>query len=351
MKNTARLALVLTAGLLTAATRAAGPEGQAAPPRHYAVEPAIHVGGPGRWDYATVDPASHRLYVTRSTHTQAVDVRTGQVVLDVPGQRGSHGVVAVPAVGRGYVTDGKAGTIVVFDLKTGDVLGNVAAAADADGEVYDAGTNKVLATCGDAGKLAVIDAAADPKAARADTVDLGGKPEFLAADGKGTAYVCVNDKSEIAVVDLKALKVTARYPTGSGTKPTGLAIDVEHGRLFVGCRNQKLVVLGTADGKVLAELPIGAGNDACGFDPGTGDAFASCGDGTLTVARETSPGKFEVAQTVQTPRFARTMALDPTTHTVYLPTAEMNPAGPGEQRPTPKPDSFTIAVVAPAAAP
>ena len=316
----------------------------------YAVQKTIHIGGPGRWDYASVDPTAHRLYLTRSTHTQAVDLTTGKVVLDVPGQKRSHGAVAVPSVGRGYITDGGAGTIVVFDLKTGDVLANVAAADDADGEVYDAGTNKVLATCGDAGKLAVLDAGADPKTAHADTVDLGGKPEFLAADGKGMAYANINDKNEVVAVDLKAMKVTARYPLGGGTSPAGLAIDAEHGRLFVGCHNKKLVVMATADGKVLAELPIGTGNDACAFDPATGEAFASEGDGTLTVAKETSPGQFEVTQTVQTPRGARTCAVDPGTHTLYLPTAEMNPAQPGERRPTPKPNSFMVAVVVPSAA-
>jgi DNA-binding beta-propeller fold protein YncE len=314
-----------------------------------AVQKSIHIGGAGRWDYASVDPVGHRLYMTRSTHTQAVDLDTGKVVLDVPGQKRSHGVVAVPAVGRGYLTDGGSGTIVIFDLKTGEVLGNVAAADDADGEIYDAGTNKVLVTCGDGGVMAVLDAAADPKTAKADTVDLGGKPEFLAADGKGMAYANLEDKSQVAVVDLKAMKVTAHWSLGGGESPAGLAIDAVHGRLFVGCHNKKLIVLDTKDGKVLAELPIGTGNDACGFDPGTGEAFASEGDGTLTVAKETSPGTFEVVQTVTTPRGARTLAVDPSTHLVYLPTAEFNPPAPGERRPTMKPGTFMVAVVGPAA--
>ena len=312
------------------------------------VQKTIHLGGPGRWDYATVTDG--RLYLTRSTHTQVVDLTTGKVAFDVQGQQGSHGCVAVPSAGRGFITDGRAGTIVVFDLKTGDVLGNVAAAEDADGEVYDKGTNKVLATCGDAGVLAVLDPSADPKTAHADTVDLGGKPEFLAADGKGMVYCNINDKNEVAVVDLKQMKVTARYPLGGGTSPAGLAIDAEHGRLYVGCHNKKLVVLDTtAGGKVLAELPIGSGNDACGFDPGTGMAFASEGDGTMTVAKETSPGKFEVVQTVATPRNSRTMAIDDATHMVYLPGAEFGPAQPGQRRPTPKPDSFLVTVVGPVA--
>lgn len=342
--------LCLSLALLSGMSLTAFVQGDDAPAAgNYAVQKTMKIGGEGRWDYASVDPGVHRLYVTRSTHSQAIDTETGKVVLDIAGQQRSHGIVAVDAVGRGFITDGTAGTIVVFDLKTGQVVGNVAAADDADGEIYDAGTNKVLATCGDAGVMVALDPSVDPKAAKVESADLGGKPEFLAADGMGTAYACINDKNEIAVVDLKTMKVTARYPIGAGTGPTGLSIDAKNGRLFVGCRNQKLIVLNTADGKVLAELPIGRGNDACGFDPGTSEAFASCGDGTMTVARETSPGKFEVTQTVKTPAGARTLAVDPITHTVYLPTAEFNPAQPGERRPTPKPDSFFIVVVSAAA--
>jgi DNA-binding beta-propeller fold protein YncE len=342
MSKSIRISLALAASLLSAQFV----RGDDAPAvGTYAVAKTFKIGGQGRWDYASVDPASHRLYVTRSTHTQAIDTETGKVVLDVTGQQQSHGVAAVPAVGRGFITDGRANTIVIFDLKTGKVLGNAAAAEDADGLIYDPGTNKVLATCGDAGVLAVLDAGADPKSAKADTVDLGGKPEFLAADGKGMAYVCINDKNEIATVDLKSMKVTARFPIGAGTKPTGISIDPKNGRLFVGCRNQKLVVLDTAGGKVLAELPIGRGNDACGFDPGTAEAFASCGDGTMTVVKETSAGKFEVTQTVKTPAGARTLAVDPSTHMIYLPTAEFEAPQPGQRRPAAKPDSFMIAVV------
>ena len=334
---------VLTAALaLMAAPAIAAADGD------LAVQKTIHLGGPGRWDYASV--ADGRLYLTRTTHTLAVDLATGKVALDVPGQQRSHGCVAVPSVNRGYITDGKAGTVVVFDLKTGDVLGNVAAADDADGVIYDPGTNKVLVSCGDANAMAVVDAGADPKTAKADTIDLGGKPEFLAADGKGTAYVVLTDKAEVAVVDLKAMKVTARHRLGTGTGPAGLAIDADHGRLFAGCHNNKLVVMSTADGKVLAELPIGPGNDACAFDPGTGTAYASQGDGTMAVVRETSPGTFAVVQTVKTPRGSRTMTVDPATHLVYLPAAEFAPAQPGERRPTPKPDSFMVVVVGPAAA-
>jgi DNA-binding beta-propeller fold protein YncE len=338
IRTAATFALLLTSASLAIADSPTASQYEAKTP--------IHIGGPGRWDYASIDPSTHHLLVTRSTHTQVIDTATGKVLLDVHGQQRSHGVVAVPSLNRGFITDGKAGTIVIFDLKTGDVLGNAAAADDADGEIYDAGTNKVLATCGDGGVMVVLDPSVDPKAAKAESIDLAGKPEFLAADGKGAAFACINDKNEIAAVDLKAMKVSARYPIGSGTAPTGLAIDAKNGRLFIGCRNQKLIVMDTADGKVLAELPIGRGNDACGFNPQTGEAFASCGDGTLTVVKETSPGKFEVTQTVKTPMGARTLAVDADAKTVYLPTAEFEAATEGQRRPAMKADSFMIAVVA-----
>ena len=341
------LAILLGGSALPAVAFADSSPAASSPPGAYQVQKTMPVSGDGRWDYALFDPTSHKLFVTRSTHTQEIDPTDGTVVADIAGQKRSHGTAIVPEVGRGFITDGEDGSIVIFDLKNGNVLGKVAAADDVDGIVYDAGTHQVLAACGDAGKLVVMAPDVDPKDGKVALIDLGGKPEYLAADGSGKAYVNINDKNEIAVVDLKSQAVTARWPTGSGTKPTGLAIDPEHHHLFVGCRSQKLVIMSTDDGHVLAELPIGKGNDACAFDAGTGQAFASCGDGTLTVAKETSPGNFD-ATNVQTKMGARTMGLDPATHTLYLPTAEFEPAVEGK-RPVMKPGTFMIVVVAPAA--
>jgi hypothetical protein len=175
-------------------------------------------------------------------------------------------------------------------------------------------------------------------------VELGGKPEFLAADGQGKAYINLVDKDQVAVVDTKTMKVVNKWPTTPGGSPVGMSMDLARRRLFIGCRKpQKLIVMNADDGKVLADLAIGAGVDATKFD---GDAFVSCGDGTLTVVRETG-GKFQVVQTVQTPRGARTMGLDPTTHTLYLPTAEFGPPSECQSRPRPKPDSFMVVVVGP----
>jgi len=314
--------------------------------RSYRVAQTFHVGGEGRWDYLTVDPEHKLLFVPRTTHTMVLDAHTGKVVADIPGQKRNHGVAIVPSAGRGFITDGEDVSVTVFDLKTYAVLGKVKAAEDADGVIYDPGSGKVLAVCGDAGVLIPISPDLDVRTGKADApVELGGKPEFLAADGRGRAYINLVDKDQVAVVDTKTMKVLNKWPTGPGGSPVGMAMDVARRRLFIGCRKpQKLVVMDANDGKVIAALPIGAGVDATKFD---GDAFASCADGTLTVARESAPDKFEVVQTVQTPRGARTMGLDPATHALYLPTAEFEPASEGQRRPTPKPGSFMIVVVSP----
>lgn len=199
-------------------------------------------------------------------------------------------------------------------------------------------------SCGDAGALVAIAPDVDPRDGRAGaTVRLGGKPEFLVADGKGKAFVNLVDKDQVAVVDTRAMKVVAKWPTAPGGAPVGLSMDAERGRLFVGCRKpQKLVVLSAADGKVLAGLPIGAGVDATRFD--NGYAFASCRDGTLAVARETSPGRFQIVQDLRTRPGARTMDIDPTTHAAFLPTAEFGEPRDARSRPIPRPDTFMALV-------
>jgi len=303
------------------------------------------IGGQGSFDYLTVDPATHRLFVPRSTHTLVIDADSGKTLGDIPGQKNAHGVAIVPEVGRGFISDGGGdGAIVVFDLKTYAVLGKLAAQPDADGIIYDPGVGRVLVVSGDKGVLMSVKPDIDPASGKIEApIELGGAPEFLAADGEGKVFVNVKDKDEVAVVDMKARKVVARWPVAPGGSPVGMAIDSQKGRLIIGCRKpQKMIVMSTTDGKVLADLPIGAGVDATKMD---GDqAFASCRDGSLAVARETAPGKFEIEQVVKTPVGAKTMGLDPTTHTIYLPTAEFEtPSG----RPTAKPGSFMIVVVAP----
>jgi DNA-binding beta-propeller fold protein YncE len=303
----------------------------------------FHVGGDGGWDYVTVDSQTHRVYVTRTTHTMAIDGETGKVLGDIPGQKVSHGVAVVPKLGRGFITDGGgSGAIVVFDLKTFNVLGSIPTVPDSDGIIYDVAMDRVLAVSGDGGVLMTFKPDIDPTNGKMDPpIDLGGKPEFMAADGKGKVYINLVDKDLVAVVDLHTRKVVARWPVAPGGHPVGMALDEKTHRLFVGCRNpQKMIVMSAEDGKVEAALPIGAGVDATKVDEG--QAFASCRDGSLTVAAEKS-GSYEVVQTVTTADGARTMGIDAVTHEVFLATAELEPATTG--RPKAKPGTFEIVVV------
>jgi DNA-binding beta-propeller fold protein YncE len=337
-KTTSTLVALLVA--LWAAPSARG----AAGPYHLAC--ILHVGGEGGWDYLTVDPQHKLLYVPRTTHTMVLEAASGKTAADIPGQLRNHGVALVPGVGRGFISDGKDASVTIFDLKTYRVLGKLKAADDADGIIYDPYCGKVLVSCGDANVLLVISPDVDPQNGKLDaTIALGGKPEFLAAD-QGRVYVNLEDKDQVAVVDTKTMKLVDRWPTAPGGAPVAMAIDPARHRLFVGCRKpQMLLVMSTNDGRVLAHLPIGAGVDAAAFD---GDVFASCRDGTLAVARETSPGNFEIVQTVSTRPGAKTLGLDPATHTLYLPTAELQrPAG-GQSRATPKPGTFMVLVARPA---
>jgi len=335
------LAVSLFAGLLPAMAQS-----------KWGVEKTFHVGGTGGFDYLTADPQTHRLFVPRSTHTLVIDAVSGKTLADIPGQKNAHGVAIVPQAGRGFITDGGGdGAILIFDLKTYAVLGKLAAQPDADGIIFDSASGLVLAVSGDKGVLMTFKPGIDPVSGKIDTsIDLGGAPEFLAADGAGKAYVNLQDKNEVAVVDLKARKVIARWPVAPGGSPVGMAIDTKNKRLIIGCRKpQKMIVMSTVDGKVLADLPIGAGVDAT--KTSNGQAFASCRDGSLAIAAETSPGKFEIVQTVKTPFGAKTMDVDAIAHKIYMPTAEFEELAPGATgRPKAKPDSFMIVVVSPNAA-
>lgn len=307
------------------------------------VSNTLHVGGEGGWDYVTSDPQNHRLFVTRTTHTLILDTDSGKTLGDVPGQKVAHGVAIVPRLNRGFITDGGgSGAIIVFDLKTYSVLGRLAAVPDADGIIYDTGTDRVLISAGDSNALLTFKPDIDPQDGKIEPpIPLEGAPEFLAADGQGKAFVNLEDKDVVAVVDLNARKVIARWPVAPGGKPVGMSMDRTGHRLFVGCRNpQKLVVMNAINGTVEASLPIGAGVDATAFIDG--QAFASCRDGSLTVAGLKN-GKLELEQTVKTPEGARTLTVDTTSHRIYLPTAELEPATSG--RPKAKPGTFMIIVV------
>ncbi|HEX3684928.1 MAG TPA: YncE family protein [Bryobacteraceae bacterium] len=312
---------------------------------NWAVQKTLPVGGAGGWDYVTVDAAKHRLYVTRTTHTMVLDSQSGAVIADISGQKISHGVAIVPEAGRGFITDGGSGTIVIFDLNTNTVLGTLAAQPDADGIIYDKGSHLVLAVSGDGGVLMTFKPDIDPVHGKIDApIPLGGSPEYLAADGAGKVYINLEDKDEVAVVDLQARKVMARWPVAPGGQPVGLALAPSGPELYIGCRKpQKMIVMSTDDGRVLASLPIGAGVDATKVDGE--QAFASCRDGSLVIVNRTGANLYEVAQVVKTPQGARTMAVDTETHTIYLPTAELLPPEKPGARAQAKPGTFMIVIV------
>ena len=339
MSKQSRIMIFVLGSLLCAAANAE------APVAIYGVTETWHIGGEGRWDYAISDPAAMRLYVTRGAHVHVISQSDGKVIADIPNTTASHGVALALPMGRGFISDGSANTVTVFDLQANKTLGTVPTGKNPDAIVFDPASKKVFAFNGRSNDITVIDPAAEPgpKAVVA-TIPLDGKPEFAACDGAGKVFVNLEDKSSIVAIDSDAMKVVSQWKLDGGEEPSGLAIDAAHHRLFAGCGNAVMAVVDCESGKTLATVPIGKGVDACGFDPGRGEAFASCGDGTLTVIKETD-GKFEVEQTVKTRQGARTMALDPTTHKVFLPAAEFEAAAAGQRRPPMKPDSFMIVVV------
>jgi hypothetical protein len=330
--------LVLTILLFTHLPRSLGQT-------EWEVAKTFQIGGVGGWDYLTIDPQTHRLYVPRTTHTMVIDSETGMTITDIPGQKNAHGVALAPKAGRGFISDGGGdGAILIFDLKTNAVLGSLAAMPDADGIIFDTASGQILVVSGRGKALMSFKPEIDPKNGKLDEpIALRGEPEFLAADAAGKVYVNLMDTHEVAVVDIKLRKVLKHWSVAPGGLPVGMAIDEPKGLLFIGCRGpRKLIVMSTKDGKVLADLPIGESVDAVKLDAGEG--FASTAGSELFAASETSLGKFTVTQIVQTAEGARTMALDPTTHRIYLPAAEFETGTNGKR--TPKAGTFKILVVA-----
>ncbi len=292
----------------------------------YHVEARWKPGGEGGWDYLTLDSPTHRLYVARTDGVQIIDTETGALIHAIPGLEGGHGIALAPELNYGFATSGRSGTVLMFNLTSLRSYGApIAVGKKPDAIVYEPLTRHVFAFNGGSQDASVIDVAT---AAVVATIPLGGTPEFAVTDDNGTLFVNLEDKNEVLAIDARKNTVTQHWPLAPGTGPTGLALDPLKHRLFAGCRSGHMIVLDARSGQHLAELPIGQGVDACAADPGTGLAFASCGDGTLTVVQEEAarPGALRVAEVVKTQRGARTMALDPRTHAVYLATADFEDA-------------------------
>jgi DNA-binding beta-propeller fold protein YncE len=306
----------------------------------YHVLGEIKAGGEGSWDYLTVDATARRLYISHATHVVVADVDSGKVVGDIPDTPGVHGIALAPELNRGFISNGRGNNVTIFDLKTLKAIGQVETGQNPDSIRYEPKTGRVFTFNGRSANSTAIDA---KTGSVAGTIALGGKPEFAVTDGKGTIFVNIENTSEIAVVDAAKLTVTKRYSLSPCDGPSGLAFDAKNRRLFSVCSNRLMAVSDPDAGKVIATPAIGAGSDGCAFDPGTGYAFSSNGDGTLTIVQETG-GKYEVAENVATERGARTIALDEKTHRVFLPTAKTAPSA-GAGRATYLPDSFKVLIV------
>lgn len=308
----------------------------------YKVIKTVSLGGEGGWDYVYVDSGARRVYISRGTHTMVMNADTYALEGDIPDTQGVHGIAIATELGRGFTSNGRANTVTIFDLKTLKAIGTVQTDANPDAIIYEPVTKRVF-TFNGRGKNATAINAADGTVA--GTIPLGGKPEFAAADGKGTIYVNNEDTSELHHLDAQSLKELHKWPLAPCKSPSGLSMDVKNRRLYAVCDDKVSVVVNADTGKVVATPEIGNGPDASAFDPGTDTFFASCGEGVLTVIHEDSPDKYTVVENVPTKRSARTMGLDLKTHNIFLPAADFDPPAPGERRGKMKPDSFVIVVV------
>jgi YVTN family beta-propeller protein len=279
----------------------------------------IAIPGQGSWDYLSVDEAARRLYVSHGTQVEVIDVDSLGLVGMIPKTPGVHGIALAPQLGRGFVSNGESSTVTIFDLKTLKPIADVPTGKKPDAIIYDPASSRVFAFNGGSNSATAIDAATGKVAG---TVDLGGGPEFAAADGNGFVYDNLEAESLVLKIDSRKLAVVQRWPTAPCASPSSMAIDRANRRLFLGCRSKVMAVMNADTGQVITTLPIGDHVDATAFDPETKLIFNSNGEGTITVIRQDTPDKYSVAETVKTVPRAKTMALDPKTHQLFLSTAE-----------------------------
>jgi DNA-binding beta-propeller fold protein YncE len=307
------------------------------------------LGGAGGWDYLTLDSASRRLFIARDSRVTVINADKGTLVVEVPDIPGVHGVALAPDLGRAFASAGRDQSVRMFEMRSLKPLARVRTTGrDPDAVVYEPATRRVFAFNAGSASATAIDATSPGVVG---TVALGGRPEFAVAPGDGRVFVNIQDRSELVTLDARALAVTARWPLAPCVDPTGLALDARNGRLFVGCGNHLMAVVDAAGGRIVATLPIGGGVDGVAFDPATGLAFSANGEGTLSVVREVTREHFVVAEDVPTQWGARTLALDPRTHQVFLATAEFGaPASAPQQSRTRRsivPGTFAILVMGP----
>ncbi|MGA2646151.1 MAG: YncE family protein [Candidatus Sulfotelmatobacter sp.] len=301
---------VLSLNFLAASAQTAG---------SYHITKKIPVPGQGSWDYLAVDEGARRLYVSHGTQVEVLDVDSGAIVGKIENTPGVHGIAIAPELGRGFVSNGQAATVTIFDLKTLKKIAEVPVGKKPDAIIYDPATSRVFAFNGDSNSATAIQAA-DGKVA--GTVDLGGGPEFAVADGSGYIYNNLEDASVVLKINARSLKVEQRWPTAPCSSPSSIAMDRQNRRLFIGCRSKVMAVMNADNGQVIITLPIGDHVDATAFDPQSRLIFNSNGEGTITAIREDTRDKYSVVETVKTLPKAKTMALDPEKHQLLLSTAE-----------------------------
>lgn len=327
-----RCLLPLLLGLAVMSSRATEP---------YTLVGEIAGGGDGGWDYLTVDTVAQRLYVSHATKVLVVDLATATIVAEIPDTPGVHGMAVAPAAGRGLITCGRANQAYLVDLATLAISARVDTGANPDGMLYVPTTAEFYTFNGRGKSATVIDA---QTAAVVATIPLGGKPEFAQFDAAtGEIFNNLEDTSEVVVIDAHSHVVTHRWPIAPGEEASGMALDAAHHHLFLGCGNNRMVMMDSTTGQVVDSVAIGAGVDANAYDPATGYAFASCSDGTVTIAH-VDGDHLTAVQTLPTATGSRTMALDPTTHRIYLPAARFEAPTAGERRGRMVPGSFKILI-------
>ena len=308
----------------------------------FTIQKTFHIQSSGGWDYLAVSPAKPWLYVSHGTQVNVLNKTTGDSIGIFPNTAGVHGIAFAQEYNKGFISNGRLNNVFVFDMATNLVVDSIQTDTNPDAMCYDGYSKKIFVGNGRSKTATVIDVTNNKVVA---TIDLGGKPEASVSDEHGKVYVNIEDKNEIAVIDVKTMKITKRYSVAPGEEPSGLVIDNKTHRLFAGCGNKQMIVLDAATGKHVATLPIGDGCDGLGYDAATGNVFASNGDGTLTVVHS-DKGAYKVTANILTQAGARTIAVDPASHWIYLPTADFQPqaAGSKERRKT-IPGTFRILVI------
>jgi DNA-binding beta-propeller fold protein YncE len=307
----------------------------------YHITHTYTLGGDGSWDYIVPDPPTHRIFIARQTRVMVVDEEKGTLLGEVAGIDGAHGTAIAGSSGHGFATEGNGKSVTMFDTTTFRSLKRIPAAEDADAIIYDAPSDRVFTLNGDAHSSTVIDSAGN----LITNIQLGGKPEYGASAGDGKFYANLTDTNEVVEIDTKAAKVARRWSTAVCHQPVSMAIDRAHHRLFSGCRSGVMAVSDYQTGRLVTTVPIGMGVDGAGYDPASGNAFASNADGTLTVVHQDSPDQYHVAQTIETPQGSRNMGLDPINHRLYVAAAKFGPAAAGGRRGPVLPGSFAVLVI------